>query len=394
MSVVGLRSSGMRTASAIAATRREFLRGALGTLSTASMTRGAFGLQGSGLGRRPEKTILVTFGGGARDEETFAEDGQENIPNLLHTLLPQGTFFSQVVNAGILGHYVATASIVTGMYERFDNFVAQAPPNPTLFEYFRKGLKRPATDAWVIAPSNGFQKIGSSSHSGFGPEFGAGVILPKRQLAAVLHGTETLEGDRLQHMLQDSYEMPVYQPMESGIDRELHLDMLGSTLKLSVTEFIQKARSLDSADELSIYITRQLMKQHAPSLMMLTLHDMDIAHSGAYSLYVDAIQRADRLCAELWSAVQADPEYKDLTTLYIMPDFGRDADDDPSGNGFQHHRTGGAMARTTWMLALGPHVRRNTTVDRRVESIDLVPTIGASVGFATVGGGRVIGELL
>ncbi|MGI4830628.1 MAG: hypothetical protein ACRYFU_20890 [Janthinobacterium lividum] len=338
---------------------------------------------------------MVTFGGGARDEETFAEEGHENIPHLLQTLLPQGTFFTHVMNAGILGHYVATASIVTGSYERFDNFVAQAPPNPTLFEYYRKGLRRPATDAWVIAPSNGFQRIGSSSHAGFGAEYGAGVILPKRLLAAALHNAQLLQGEKLSHLLQDSYEMPVYQPLEAGTDRELHLEMLEASLKLSVQEFVAAARSLDSADELSIYITRQLMKQHAPSLMMLTLHDMDIAHTGAYSLYVDAIQRADRLCAELWNMVQADPEYKDCTTLYIMPDFGRDADTDPAGNGFQHHRTGGAMARTTWMLALGPHVRQNTVVDRPIESIDLVPTIGSSLGFATQASrGRLIRELL
>lgn len=377
----------------IAATRREFLRGAIGTLSAATFTRG-FSAQGSSAIRPAGKTILVTFGGGARDEETFAEEGQENIPNLLHTLLPQGTFFTQVVNAGILGHYVATASILTGVYERFDNFVAQPPPNPTLFEYYRKGLRRPATDAWVIAPSNGFQRIGSSSHAAFGPEFGAGVILPKRLLQAALHNSVLVDSDRLSHLLQDSYEMPLYQPEQSSRDRELHLDTLESSLKLSVQDFIQKARSLDSADELSIYITRQLMKELAPALMMLTLHDMDIAHSGAYSLYVDAIQRADRLCAELWQMVQSDPEYKDRTTLYIMPDFGRDADGDSTGNGFQHHRTGSAMARTTWMLALGPHIRQNTTVDHPIEPIDLVPTIGCSLGFQTNVSGRCIRELL
>lgn len=384
----------LRSPKAISATRRDFLRGAIGTLSAASMMRGTLAAQSANVFRPVQKTIVVTFGGGARDEETFAEEGQENIPNLLHTLLPQGTFFSQVVNAGILGHYVATASIVTGTYERFNNFVAQAPPNPTLFEYYRKGLRRPATDAWVIAPSNGFQRIGSSSHKSFGPEYGAGVILPKRLLAAALHGSQSLDGDQLSHLLQDSYEMPLYQPLQSASDRELHLDMLESSLQLSVQEFVQKARSIDSADELSIYIARQLMKRHAPSLMMLTLHDMDIAHSGAYSLYVDAIQRADRLCAELWSMVQTDPEYKDRTTLYIMPDFGRDADNDPAGNGFQHHRTGGAMARTTWMLALGPHLRRNTTVDRPIQSIDLVPTIGRYLGFETASTGKIIGELV
>lgn len=389
-----MKSAHLRSAHAISATRRDFLRTAVGTLSAASLTRGGFAAQTTSIFRPAQKTIVVTFGGGARDEETFAADGQENIPHLMKTLLPQGTFFSQVVNAGILGHYVATASIVTGTYEKFNNFIAQPPPNPTLFECFRKGLRRPATDAWVIAPSNGFQRIGSSSHGQFGPNYGAGVILPKRLLAAALHSSKPLDGERLSHLLQDSYEMPQYQAIEAGADHELHLDMLESSLRLSVQEFVQKARSLDSADELSIYITRQLMKQHAPSLMMLTLHDMDIAHSGAYSLYVDAIQRADRLCAELWSMVQADPEYKDRTTLYIMPDFGRDADGDPAGNGFQHHRTGGAMARTTWMLALGPHLRQNTTVERRVESIDLVPTIGSYLGFDTPSSGRIIRELL
>jgi hypothetical protein len=376
----------------IARSRREFLQGGLGLFSAASTRR--FSMLG---GRSPlmpaPKTVVVTFGGGARDDETFAEDGQANIPHLLKELLPQGTFFAQVVNAGILGHYVATASIITGTWERFDNFIAQPPPNPTLFEYFRKSLRRPSTDAWVIAPSNGFQRIGSSSNSAFGPDFGAGVILPKRLLSAALHN-ERLDNEGLAHLLQDNYEMPVYQPSESASDRELHLNMLESTLSVSVADFVRHARTLDSADELSIYITGQLMRQHAPSLLMLTLHDMDIAHAGAFSLYVDAIQRADRLCAQLWTMIQSDPEYKDRTTLYILPDFGRDSDEDANGNGFQHHRTGGALARTTWLLALGPHIRQNVVVERPIQSIDLVPTIASHLGFSTTSPGHCIGELL
>jgi hypothetical protein len=383
--------SGQASPNPIARSRRDFLCRGFG-LASASWFGSSFA-RASGLVRQAEKTVLVTFGGGARDDETFAEDGKQNIPHLLRELLPQGTFFTQVVNAGILGHYVATASIVTGVYERFDNFIAQPPANPTLFECFRKGLRRPSTDAWVVAPSNGFQRIGSSSHSAFGPRFGAGVILPKRLLNAALK-TDTSGNRDLAHLLQDNYEMPVYEPLESSADHELHLNLLESTLKVSVVDFVKHARALDSADELSIYITRQLMRQHAPSLLMLTLHDMDVAHSGAFSLYVDAIQRADRLCSELWIMIQSEPEYKDRTTLYIMPDFGRDADGDPAGNGFQHHRTGGAAARTTWLLALGPHVRQKMIVERRIESIDLVPTIGRHVGFSTASTGRYIEELI
>jgi hypothetical protein len=149
-----------------------------------------------------------------------------------------------------------------------------------------------------------------------------------------------------------------------------------------VTDFTTHARNLASPDELSVYIARQLMHQLAPSLLWITLHDIDIAHSGTYSLYIEAIQRTDRLCAEIWRTIESEPEYAAKTTMFILPDFGRDSDTDPGGNGFQHHRTGDALSRTTWMLVRGPGIRENVVIDRAVESIDLVPTIGALLGFS------------
>jgi arylsulfatase A-like enzyme len=125
------------------------------------------------------------------------------------------------------------------------------------------------------------------------------------------------------------------------------------------------------------------------------MHDIDIAHAGAYSLYVDAIRRTDRLCAELWKVAQSEPEYAGNTTLFILPDFGRDADQDAGGNGFQHHRTGDAASRTTWMLALGAGVRQGVVYDRPMQSIDLVPTLGAMMGFSpALSQGKPIKELV
>src|SRR3954449_7297322 len=143
-------------------TRREFLRLAAGTASAGAVSTLVPSAFGASIQARP-RTVVVTFGGGARDEETFALEGQQNIPHLLNELIPQGTFFTQVVNHGILGHYVATASLATGAYETFNNFAATPPENPTVFEYFRKQLRRPSSDAWVVAPSNGFNRIGESS---------------------------------------------------------------------------------------------------------------------------------------------------------------------------------------------------------------------------------------
>jgi hypothetical protein len=156
---------------------------------------------------------------------------------------------------------------------------------------------------------------------------------------------------------------------------------MAEVLKLSVDDFSSHARSLASPDEMSVYIAKHLMTQFAPSLLWITLHDIDIAHSGTFSLYLDGIKRSDRLCAELWQAIQKDPGYANKTTMFILPDFGRDSDIDAGGNGFQHHRTGDAMSRTTWMMVLGPNVKQNVVVDRAVESIDLVPTLGALLGF-------------
>jgi hypothetical protein len=137
------------------------------------------------------------------------------------------------------------------------------------------------------------------------------------------------------------------------------------------------------------------MREVAPSVLLITLHDIDIAHSGAFSLYLDGIRRSDRLCAEIWQMAQQLPEYEGCTTMLILPDFGRDADGDAGGNGFQHHRTGSPLARTTWMLALGPKARPGAIVSRPLESIDIVPTIGGILGFdARFSSGKRVEELL
>jgi hypothetical protein len=364
------------TSPAIAWNRREFLR-ATAAIASASPLFGLATMRAASLPRQ-QKAVVVTFGGGARDQETFAPEGHENIPGLLQTLFPQSTFFAQVVNHGILGHYVATSSIATGVYETFNNFTGSPPQSPTVFEYFRKGLNRPVSDAWVVAPSNGFGRIGESTAHGFGPGYGAGVILPRQLLSAVSPGQSMSD---LARWTRDSYEEP--HSAVGATSDEAHLHQLEQVLKLSVSDFTQHARSLSSADELSVYIARQLMRQSAPSLLWITLHDIDIAHSGAYSLYIDGIQRSDRLCVEIWNAIQSDPEYAGKTTLFILPDFGRDSDTNAGGNGFQHHRTGDPQSRTTWMMVLGPGIRQGAFIERPVDSLDLVPTLGKLFGFPT-----------
>ena len=380
-------SSARELSHSIARTRRDFLRDAAGVALGTAVCRPAWAKALASPSKR--KVVVITFGGGARDQETFMIEGQENIPHLMAELIPQSSFFTQVINRGILGHYVATASLATGVYETFNNFAAVSPESPTVFEYFRKDLKRPSSDAWVVAPSNGFNRIGESSHRSYGPGFGARVILPKRLLSAA---TSASSHD-YQHLLRDNYETPYFTPELEG--NEFELQQLEMILKLSVDDFKNHAQTLSSPDELSVYIARQLMRQVAPSLLWITLHDIDVAHAGAYSLYIEGIRRTDRLCSQLWKAIQTEPEYAGNTTIFILPDFGRDSDEDAGGNGFQHHRTGDTLSRTTWMLAAGPGVRQGVVFDRALDSTDLVPTVGAVLGFhASLSAGKPVQEVL
>ena len=369
-------------------TRREFLRTTAGLALGSALTSASPFVYGEAAAKK-RKIIVITFGGGARDQETFAPDGQQNIPHMLQELAPQSSFFTQVMNQGILGHYVATASLATGVYETLNNFSAAPPEHPTVFEYFRKDLNRPPSSTWVVAPSNGFNRIGESDYRSYGPGLGAKVILPKHLLSAATSGATA----DYNHLLHDNYETPLYAPQIGG--GEVELQQMENILKLSVDDFMAHARTVSSPDELSVYVAKRLMQQESPNLLWITMHDIDIAHSGAYSLYVEAIRRTDRLCAELWKVVQAEPEYAGNTTMFILPDFGRDADEDAGGNGFQHHRTGDPASRTTWMMSLGAGVRPGMVYDRPLQSIDLVPTLGALMGFSPkLSQGTPIHELL
>ena len=60
--------------------RRDFLRDAAG-LAVGSTLLNSCPLVRGAVAQKKRKTIVITFGGGARDQETFAPEGRENIPS-------------------------------------------------------------------------------------------------------------------------------------------------------------------------------------------------------------------------------------------------------------------------------------------------------------------------
>jgi hypothetical protein len=83
----------------------------------------------------------------------------------------------------------------------------------------------------------------------------------------------------------------------------------------------------------------------------------DFAHDGWYDLYARAATRSDEFIAELWAWVQADPEYRDRTTLIVTTDHGRGrtlADWRHHGPASPDHPAGFPGDEETWLAVLGP----------------------------------------
>jgi hypothetical protein len=113
----------------------------------------------------------------------------------------------------------------------------------------------------------------------------------------------------------------------------------------------------------------------------------DWAHDGRYDMALEALHRTDARLAELWSWLQADPEYRDRTTLILTVDHGRgrtEAD-------WKSHGADVAGADEIWIGCFGPGVQaRGELRDHPVfEQRQIASTLTAAVGkdFRTASAG-------
>lgn len=349
---------------------------------------------------RTRKTIIVTFGGGVRYSETFTPEGERNIPRLVE-LRPQGYFYKNCINSGVLSHFNSTASIVTGNWQRVDDFGFQPPAGPTIFELYRKQNRAKPVDAWVIATNKSFSTMGSGAERDFGLPYGANVVLPKQLLIEAVQEVvrkKTSQGvanrenvlRQLEGILNEGYEGIGWTIFKADRQLDSHVR---DTLTRALAEYINGPEAPASGDELTFFITREVMREFGPRLILVNFWDMDVAHWGSYSLYLQAITRTDRLTRMLWDEVQSNANYKDKTTFLVLPELGRDGDRN-TANGFLNHRSGDPSCRNTWLLALGAGVGRGES-DRPVHHVDAAATAAAMLGVKTAEmSGKALTEIL
>jgi hypothetical protein len=346
------------------------------------------GMRAAGPAKAGRKVIVVTFGGGVRYSETFAPEGLRNIPRLVQ-LQPSGHLFKSCANAGVLSHFNSTASIITGNWQRVDDFGFEPPTGPTIFELYRKQRRAAPLDTWIIATNKSFVSMGAGADREFGPEYGANVVLPKQLLLDAVQdivrkpeGAGVADRDRvlqqLEGILNEGYEGVGWTIFKAGRQLEQHVH---KTLLRGLLEYINGPEAPTSGDELTFFITREVMREFAPPLILVNFWDMDVAHWGSYSLYLQAITRTDRLTGMLWDEVQENPKYKDQTVMLVLPELGRDGDRN-TANGFLNHRSGDPSCRNMWLLALGAGIPAGMN-DRPVHHVDVAATAAELLGVRT-----------
>lgn len=341
--------------------------------------RHLFGETPDTLGR---KVIVVTCGG-IRREDTFAEEGLINIPHLHTDLLAHSTFYPVVRNEGVTSHYNTISSILSGNWQRLDDWGKSRPDSPTIFEYLRKQIHLPAEQVWFISSNKALtSQIGASAVREFGPRYGANVIFPKQLLinavvraAAAGHpvkGTDRASvAPELAAMLnRDNYDGLGWTI--SGDASSLDTPTLGA-IQQAIDDLI-RTNAPATGDEFTFLISTEVMRRFAPSFLTVTFSDMEVAHFGSYSMHLSGIRTVDRLIYELWNLTQELPAYKDKTTIFVLPEFGRDMDGSTT-NGFFNHRQDSQSTRLTWMLVMGDGVRNATMIENPVNQTDIFPTI-------------------
>jgi hypothetical protein len=133
----------------------------------------------------------------------------------------------------------------------------------------------------------------------------------------------------------------ILQPFEPAQRRSNH-DSVPATerfLAETIARFLAESESPRSGDALNSYVAREIMARYAPSLLVVNLGEIDVAHQGSFSLYSRAIRNADRQVWDLWQHVNKLPAYRGKTVFIVVPDHGRNLDG-LGMNGFQHHRGG------------------------------------------------------
>ncbi len=296
--------------------------------------------------------VVVIVIDGLRWEEGIGSDDHEFIPHIWNDLRPLGTLLT---NYQIVSPTVTTSShtaMLTGRISTVPNDGHIRPVFPTFLEYFRDARSDYIESAIseIIKPPAGFLR--PDAHSRLEVEK---LVADAREFGS--DKTACYFGKDLICSLDQS---------SCGRYPDDDVFLIDSLRDIEVTEyFLAKIPDV------------------RPNMVVVNLGDVDeCGHEAEWHYYADSIRWADRHVWEMWEALQAETRYRDKTYFIITTDHGRHI---PDRGGYVHHGCFCEGCQHAFMLLIGPGIKRDYVSDELHSELDLAPTIGNAVGFATPG---------
>jgi len=268
------------------------------------------------------KYVVILVIDGPRYTETFGDTSCSLIPHMGKEMVKEGVLFTNFRNNGSTTTSAGHTAITTGFYQHISNGGKELPKRPNIFQYYLKSSNADKSKAWIIASKGKLE---------------------------ILAGT------------RDKHWWNMYMP-------STYCGPNGNA-------------SSYAGDPGTVEKAKEVITANHPHLMLINLLEVDThGHGNDWEGYKTGLRRCDQHAYDIWNYIQADPEMKDQTTLFITNDHGRHLDGHK--NGFVNHGDKCEGCRHISLLAMGPDFRKGKIVSREAEMIDITATISQMMGFA------------
>ena len=132
-----------------------------------------------------------------------------------------------------------------------------------------------------------------------------------------------------------------------------------------------------AGDAKTMRIAANLFRGFKPKVLGVVLQQHDVAHA-SYNGYVEVIRRNDEELGRLWDGIQADATLRATTSIFILPEFGRNKDLNER-NGLDHG-DGSTDINVISLVVAGPDFKREQVIKREVLALDVCPTVCELLG--------------
>ena len=246
------------------------------------------------------KLIVVIFGGGTRSSESIDDPGRRYIPHLACDMVPRATLFTNMRVEHRVVHPNCAASILTGHWEWDDNDWTRPVAHPTIFELHRRARQAPDIDAWAFVYASILAQAGHSRDPDHGARYAANVVEPPTIPRAT---AEQMARDLQSAAATGSPDNELAATRRCArLARDTSRIARGGLRSPAAHAFLDREyetwKTQGGTTSHDAFLTDRAiacMRSFAPSVITVAFGEIDCAHYGSWSRYVEAIRRTDEL---------------------------------------------------------------------------------------------------